>query len=268
MEVDNEISLRERIRLNLIDAMKNAEITQVQLADRLNISKGTVNNWTRGNNSPDVDMVPRICAVLGIPIIDLYSPRDSEPNVTASKTADPLLNISAEAKQIAQDYEKLSDHGKGAVRAILQYEGGGAEKKQEAPVRVHKVVKVIELSHAWDKASAGKGFDLSDGRMDTWQIVYNEDTRRADFCVDVDGRSMEPLYHNGDVLLIRRQPSVDMGEVGLFVVDGKGYVKRQAEDCLESINPEFPDIYPDEYSAVECMGKVIGILQDDWIVQA
>ena len=72
MDTDNEISLRERIRLNLIDAMKNAGVTQVQLADKLNISKGTVNNWTRGNNSPDVDMVPKICTVLGISIIDLY----------------------------------------------------------------------------------------------------------------------------------------------------------------------------------------------------
>lgn len=185
--------------------------------------------------------------------------------LSGNKTA--LSDISAEAKQIAQDYDKLSAHGKGAVRAILQYEGRAVEKKKDEPVRIHKLVKVIELPHAWDKASAGKGFDLSDGRMDTWQIVYNGDTRRADFCVDVDGRSMEPLYHNGDVLLIRRQPSVDVGEVGLFVVDGKGYVKRQAEDCLESINPEFPDIYPDEYSAAECMGKVIGILQDDWIIR-
>lgn len=53
METGRTISLRERIRINLITAMENAGINQVQLADKLNISKGTVNNWTRGNNSPD-----------------------------------------------------------------------------------------------------------------------------------------------------------------------------------------------------------------------
>ena len=57
METGRTISLRERIRINLVTAMENAGINQVQLADKLNISKGTVNNWTRGNNSPDVDMV-------------------------------------------------------------------------------------------------------------------------------------------------------------------------------------------------------------------
>lgn len=78
MEKSRAISLRERIRLNLVAAMENAGINQVQLADKLNISKGTVNNWTRGNNSPDVDMVPRICDVLGISVLSLYSPTELE----------------------------------------------------------------------------------------------------------------------------------------------------------------------------------------------
>lgn len=76
MEQNRTISLRERIRLNLVAAMENAGINQVQLAEKLNISKGTVNNWTRGNNSPDVDMVPKICEVLGISILaHLFSNR-------------------------------------------------------------------------------------------------------------------------------------------------------------------------------------------------
>ena len=78
MEKHRTISLRERIRLNLVSAMENSGINQVQLAEKLAISKGTVNNWTRGNNSPDVDMVPKICEVLGISVMDLYSPTEFE----------------------------------------------------------------------------------------------------------------------------------------------------------------------------------------------
>lgn len=79
----HEISLRERIRINLISYMEKANINQVQLAERLGISKGTVNNWARGNNSPDVDMVPKICQVLNISILDLYSPTKFEsPEIT------------------------------------------------------------------------------------------------------------------------------------------------------------------------------------------
>lgn len=79
------ISLRERIRINLISAMDRASINQVQLAEKLGISKGTVNNWARGNNSPDVDMVPKICDVLGISVLDLYSPTKFEPQESTKK---------------------------------------------------------------------------------------------------------------------------------------------------------------------------------------
>lgn len=79
------ISLRERIRLNLVSSMERANINQVQLAERLGISKGTVNNWVRGNNSPDVDMVPRICEVLGISILDLYTPTEFETKEPISR---------------------------------------------------------------------------------------------------------------------------------------------------------------------------------------
>lgn len=89
----HEVSLRERIRLNLLSAMECANINQVQLAEKLGISKGTVNNWARGNNSPDVDMVPKICDVLGISILDLYAPTefeqpDSIPSEKNSPSAD------------------------------------------------------------------------------------------------------------------------------------------------------------------------------------
>lgn len=84
MEEYPVISFRERIRLNLLAAMKSANISQVQLAERLGISKGTVNNWAKGNNSPDVDMVPQICRVLEIPVSSLYTPLPFEPEEICS----------------------------------------------------------------------------------------------------------------------------------------------------------------------------------------
>lgn len=93
MEELHEISLRERIRLNLVSAMKKANLNQVQLADKLGISKGTVNNWVRGNNSPDVDIVPQICKVLSISVLDLYLPTEYE-----TRTGEDYSSI-AEATQ-------------------------------------------------------------------------------------------------------------------------------------------------------------------------
>ena len=96
--MENDISLRERIRLNLVAAMEKAGINQVQLAKKLGISKGTVNNWIRGNNSPDVDIVPDICSVLEISIIELFS------SLNNSVIGSPGFNLSSEEIAIVNKY--------------------------------------------------------------------------------------------------------------------------------------------------------------------
>lgn len=103
----HEISLRERIRLNLLSAMDRANINQVQLAEKLGISKGTVNNWARGNNSPDVDMVPKICNVLGISILDLYTSNESEKSKTLLKNS-PSADESAPGEELQREIIRLA----------------------------------------------------------------------------------------------------------------------------------------------------------------
>ena len=122
MDIQCRISLRERIRLNLISAMKTANINQVQLAELLGISKGTVNNWTRGNNSPDVDIVPKICDVLGISILDLYSPSEIEIS-TSTKKVTPLHSTDKEVSEseyrIVAAYRVASEADRGIIDNIV-----------------------------------------------------------------------------------------------------------------------------------------------------
>lgn len=112
----HEISLRERIRLNLISAMEQANINQVQMAEKLGISKGTVNNWARGNNSPDVDMVPKICKVLGISILDLYSPTQFEPPENAKNSPDAAEAAPREDELKLMEYLKRAIYDMGLVQ--------------------------------------------------------------------------------------------------------------------------------------------------------
>lgn len=123
MEQEQEISFRERIRLNLLSAMKAANFTQVKLADELGISKGTVNNWIRGNNSPDVDMVPRICHALGISISSLYAPISIEKDDVEPKKSSPSIQegeLDAQEKQVMGLVKKLSLDQKKFLLAVLK----------------------------------------------------------------------------------------------------------------------------------------------------
>lgn len=109
----HEISLREKIRLNLISAMEKADINQVQLAEKLGISKGTVNNWARGNNSPDVDMVPKICNVLGISILELFSPvaHIEAKNSSNTDESSPGENIDPLRFTLLHNFDQLNQEG-------------------------------------------------------------------------------------------------------------------------------------------------------------
>ena len=84
----------------------------------------------------------------------------------------------------------------------------------------------------------------------------------TDFIVRVSGDSMEPTYHNGDKLFVKEQPSIEIGEIGIFVVDGNAYVKELGVDRLISHNEKYSDIIINEYIRNECCGKVLGICEE------
>ena len=63
----------------------------------------------------------------------------------------------------------------------------------------------------------GHGFDLDN--RDDWEEIEIPDTseaRRADFAVTIKGNNTEPLYYNGDIVLVKSQPAVDLGETGIY----------------------------------------------------
>lgn len=62
---------------------------------------------------------------------------------------------------------------------------------------------------------------------------------------------------------MRSQPEIDIGEIGVFIIDGDGYIKKRGKDRLISINPEYDDIYFKEGQDIRCKGLVIGTLEED-----
>ena len=57
----------------------------------------------------------------------------------------------------------------------------------------------------------------------------------------------------------------EIGEIGIFIVDGEQYVKIYRGSYLESLNPQYNNIEVSERSF--CRGKVIGVLDPEWIAE-
>lgn len=61
---------------------KDRGLTQEQLADKINVSKGRVSNWEQGINRPDADVLADICRVLNVSPSDLLNVHLTTDNFT------------------------------------------------------------------------------------------------------------------------------------------------------------------------------------------
>lgn len=90
----------------------------------------------------------------------------------------------------------------------------------------------------------------------------------ADFCLICKGDSMLPRCQNGDLVLIRKQPTVENGEIAAVRIGDEATLKkvyRSAPDQLMLIaeNSDFPPIVltKDEINTVSIEGKAIGFVR-------
>ena len=236
---------------NLVSLRKSKNISRKELAEMLDIPYTTLRNYEADQREPGHKFLIKVANLFSVSVDELIG--------NALKNDTPSL--SNEALQVAIDYSDLDMPDKRVVRVVMD------DQTQRVREEAKKnTADFIYLPWNDQPASAGAGFDLDDEQMVEWKVILNELTRKADFCLDVQGDSMEPKYYDGDTILVRKQPAVDIGEIGLFIIDGKGYVKKQGADRLISLNPIFVDIYPNEYSYVRCAGKVLGTLLPEWII--
>jgi repressor LexA len=90
----------------------------------------------------------------------------------------------------------------------------------------------------------------------------------ADFCLICKGDSMLPRCQNGDLVLIRKQPTVENGEIAAVRIGDEATLKkvyRSTPDTLMLIaeNSDFPPIVltKDEINTVSIEGKAIGFIR-------
>ena len=96
-----------------------------------------------------------------------------------------------------------------------------------------KIIKLYDFP-----VSAGHGNFIGDETAGYTDITTTE--RKADYAVKIIGDSMEPQYHEGDILLVKSQNTLNNGQLGIFFYDGdtrfKKYDKKKKKVSLISLN--------------------------------
>ena len=93
--------------------------------------------------------------------------------------------------------------------------------------------------------SAGHG-DFLDSDYYTTIEVPARDAKGADFAVTISGDSMEPAFHDHDMVYVHQQETLDDGEIGIFSLNDNAYIKQLKNDSdgtfLISLNQKYAPI--------------------------
>ena len=232
---------------NLNSILKKRKITQKELCQQIGITESKLSYWlTKGKSIPSEYIVP-ICEYLNIsPIFLLIGQEiDSKNQVTLSK----------EEIEFIKEYRYLSNKSKSEIRNTLNhlYE---IEKRMETTKEF--ATPTVQVRHSIFKVSAGVGEWLSDEKWNMITILDTPQARKATFALTIEGDSMMPDFENGDIVLVRQQDAVDIGQICIYTIEGKGYIKKYGGDRLISLNDNYDDIIFKDYQNIHCQGLVIG----------
>ena len=251
----------------LKEARKAKQLTQKQLADKIGAKHNSISDWENDKNKPDPDTIELLCGVLEITpnyllttSEDDFSPYEkllikkhrfiSRYSPDGKKLVEYILN---HEYRLAEELKQRLDELSGKAEIIAEYKS--AKMDSAAPKRYIQYYQRL--------ASAGTGQIVFDTPpTDLIEIPDTPNYHNASYAIGVNGDSMEPLYSDGDILLVEKVESIDAGEIGIFMVDGESYVKKLGENKeLLSLNKLYSAIPLDDNSW--CMGRVVDKLRSE-----
>ena len=105
-------------------------------------------------------------------------------------------------------------------------------------------VEYIEMPYSYLAVSAGPGEYLDDEMFEMESFPAASVPAGADFALRINGDSMEPVYNDKQIVWVEKTTELQIGEVGIFIVDGEGLIKVLGEqDVDEEDEDDFSDSY-------------------------
>lgn len=164
-------------------------------------------------------------------------------------------------------YRILDAYGKDAVNSVLDVEYRRCKEKPQSKkddkIEEDPVVEVVYFAVPGQlhPSGAGGGQYADCEETETFHLI-KQPPRGTSFIVRVSGDSMEPTFHNGDLLFIRSTVDIWPGQIGIFFMDGQQWIKECGDGQLISHNPAYgPEPFTED---VRCQGIVLGVCDDSY----
>lgn len=230
--------------------------TQKDCANRLGITLRAWQSYEQGISEPKFETLCKLADFYGVSTDYLLGRTDIKTAPDAVGDDIDALGMEIDEEEILRQWLSYPDDVRKKVLDTMLDLAEAVRRVRAARAALPPIITITRLHR--DKAAAGDGFQLGEG--DEWRTaqVYDDPAAsRYSFAVEVSGDSMLPEYEDGDIVFVDAQQQTPLGGVGVFRRDGRGYIKKRGEDRLISLNPAYPDIFPDGEN-IEELGRVIG----------
>lgn len=248
--------------------LKEKRLKQKDLSEYTGISTSAISAWNKNNLNPAADKLSIIADFLGVSLSFLITGKEEQESVSEDisqliKNYNAVDEISK--KLIQERAATLAELAAELVAEQEKVQYKKADNKKE-PLRFPASTEQDEEECCYIDictlpAGAGTGVYLDESRTEPLKIVHTNIADRANYAIRVSGDSMEPKFHDGDIVLVETCPSINIGEIGIFIVNGEGFIKQYDGNTLISLNPKRKNIHLQEDDTVFCRGRVLGIAE-------
>lgn len=239
---------------NLKKLREERGLTKRELCEKTGISERAYLTYEFGEREPKISVVQKLADFYGVTTDYLLGRPTAQPPTDALERLFTEKSFSALEEELLRKYMELPHEARQAVVRFINDATAKALQRKNGTAPQ----KLLVMKRSLHKVSAGTGYDLNDS--DAWETVTVKDTdnsRKADFLLEIEGDSMETTFHDGETVCVQQTPSVEVGEIGVFWVDGCGYIKELGKGCLISHNSSYDPI-PLQGTESRCIGRVLG----------
>lgn len=226
-------------------------LTQEELATKINSSRSNIANYENNNNMPSVEILERLSKIFNVSVDYLLAKtdlRDSEH-----------IKLSDEDIRFMDGIKKLDENEKKIIRNTMDYLMGVNTVYQRNNTFMCPVYGQISAGQPNWAEECLEGYLPIDPNL--MGIINPEEC----FFLRINGESMNQLVRNGAYALIRKQDTVENGEIAAVLVNGfdatlKKFTKQGDLIILEPCSDDSSyktQAYTSE-TQIRILGKYIG----------
>ena len=239
------MELKEYIGNQIKYYRKLNKMNQEELANQLNTTKQSISRYEKGIRKANQDILFQLCDIFNVSIDDFFP--------TSDVNDQQLDELIATFKTLNSD------------RQIKVYDFATEQLKEQN--NVVNFNDYIEEESEWyevkfyGSVSAGTGLYLDDEQVETISFGADMIPTGTDFCLKVNGDSMDPMFHDGDYVFIKRETDFRNGSIGVVIVNGDAYLKKIyiTPDSIKlvSLNKKYKDITVTQDDTLKYVGTVV-----------